>query len=219
MKTYIITILCLKFTIIIKLNNIDNLLFDNKLIDSLFKFNYNIKYKLLEPSLKFKPLKSQDYFLHNTNEEYSQLHFMLENIKILELSDKLIQTLIYLIIHYPYIILPISILFIKTIINKMCLFNFNYINGFEFGSGLKALIKNLKFKPKLDFKSNYSFFSKSNKKDLLKKTQPYNRNYIVNMADIDMADIELENIAEINAIEVAIPSSRRVALIGENRIG
>lgn len=196
MKSFIITIYCINYTIIIKLGNINNLLPDNNLIYYLFKFNHNIKYKILEPALEFKPLYICENPIQDTVERYSQLHFMLESIKILDLSDKLIQTLIYIIIHYPYVLLPLSILIIKTIINKILSFKYDDKNY----NIIKILTNVL---PK------HSFFNKSDKANLLKKTQPYNRNYIVNMAD---------NNLDLDRFDPYSPENSRVPIVAPNRI-
>ncbi len=199
MTNYIIFLYCFKITIA---TNLGNFTASNITVSlgKIFQFNYKIAATYI-PSFEFKPLNMNNDSISRIEENYSQLRLMLENIKIIKLSDKIIQTLLYCIEHYPHIILPFFIFLSITIIR-----NISTLLRYEIkdtsNKNVKSSTKNII--PK------FSFFNKD-KRNLLKKTQPYNTNYIVNMADKDRDTRQYKDI-------LPAPDSRRVQVVGTRRI-
>jgi len=91
----------------------------------IFHINNKIQINYI-PSFELKTSIGINYNpLSSINENYSQLHHMIESIKIIELGDKFMQFLLQILMGYPHFLLPVFIHLILVIINNISLLNIN----------------------------------------------------------------------------------------------
>ena len=125
--TYLNLIFVLKtYYISLKIYNLNvDLSYFSFQLPHVFHLNNKIQVNHI-PSFELKTSVGINYSsLNSIHENYSQLHFMLESIKIIEPGDKFIQFLLQILIGYPHILLPVFIHLLLIIINNISLLNIN----------------------------------------------------------------------------------------------
>ncbi len=118
MKNTIIQLYIMNYIISLKLSNIDSFLNFNFQFPKIF--NYNIKYNV--STFESKYLDSNISYNFNIQEEHFFFNFLLKKVSILEPTDIILNTFMYFLMHYNFVLLPIFFCISIAIINNINLF-------------------------------------------------------------------------------------------------